>query len=227
MLVEAVRTKSPARARRPRPAAAGHARALSADGEELDVAEICKRVTLSVFRIVPYQVAAVVLWQPDKDAFRVEYGALADEEPVEQPAWAEIEFTGETESAVTLALKQDAPLLIATIATATRASACRSGLRGQAADVDSVLAVPLKRAGHNVGCLVLGAKGATCSKRRAAPFRHSREPHRGQPDERPQARAPRSASTDPLTSLANRQKFREFLTSRARLPSAPSSRSRS
>lgn len=190
-------------------------------GEELDVAEICKRVTLSVFRIVPYQVAAVALWQPDKEAFRVEYGALAnDEGATEQPAWAETEFTAETESAVTLALKQDAPLLIANYRDRDKSKRVALwGNAGKLPEVDSVLAVPLKRGGQNVGCLVLGAKGRDVfeeTERRlfgilasliAASLANARK-HRAT-EER--------ASTDPLTQLANRQKFREFFAQQAAL----------
>jgi diguanylate cyclase (GGDEF)-like protein len=186
--------------------------------EELNVEEICKRVILSVFRIVPYEVASVVLWDAEKKIFRVEYAARADGAPVEAADWMGAEFAEEAESAATLAMRQDAPLLMANYRDRDKSK--RLPLWGGAAklpDVDSVLAVPLKRAGESVGCIVLGAKGKDVfeeTERRlfgilasliAASLLNAQK-HRAT-EER--------ATTDALTGLANRIKFKEFYAQQA------------
>jgi diguanylate cyclase (GGDEF)-like protein len=181
--------------------------------EGLDVSEICRRVVHSMFRIVPYEVAAVTLWDADKNTFRVEYAARAGEAPGEATEWLGEEFGPDTESAVVLAMRGDAPMLIANYRDRDKSK--RIPLWSPAVktpDIDSVLAVPLKRGGEPVGAVVLGARGRDVfeeTERKLfgilasliATSLLNAQKHRAT-EER--------ASTDALTGLANRQKFREF-----------------
>ncbi len=181
--------------------------------EELDVSEICKRVTLNVFRIVAYEVAAIALYDDETHTYRVEYAAKTAEKPVPVSEWAGVVFDEESESAVTIAMRQDAPYLIANYRERDKKKRLPLWAPGvKLPDVDSVLAIPLKRAGENIGCLIIGARGKDVfeeTERRlfgilasliGASLLNARK-HRS---------AEERATTDSLTGLANRVKFKEF-----------------
>ncbi len=182
--------------------------------EELEVNTMCKRVVDSVFRIVPYRVAAVVIWNPEAQQYRIEYAALGEgDQPVEAPEWKKYAFDQRADTVVTYAMKQTGPYLVDKYRRrdkSTRRPILAPELKTP--DVDSVLAIPLLQQNQRVGCLVVAAMGDGVfqeSERRmfgilanhfAASLLNASK-HRA---------TETRATTDMLTGLSNRVKYKEF-----------------
>jgi two-component system, cell cycle response regulator len=181
--------------------------------EGLDVSDICKRVILSVFKIVPYRLAAVALWDDAAAQFSIEYGARVDGVPVEAADWLGTAFGEEPETILSYAMRQEGPYLIENYLR--REKSKRLPILApelKVPDVDSILAVPLTHGGLRVGCLVLGVEGSGVfeeTERKlfgilANLFASSllnASKHR---------ETSALATTDALTGLANRIKYKEF-----------------
>ena len=181
--------------------------------DELDVAEICKRVIVSMFRIVPYRLAAVTLWDEESREYLIEYAAEGDDEAMEAPEWMGKTFTETDETVVNFALRQDGVCLIDNYRRRDRSKRLPVLAPGmKLPEMDSILAIPLLHRGQRVGCLVLGAEGNDVfeeTERRLfgilanlfASALLNASKHRA---------TETRATTDLLTKLANRVRFKDF-----------------
>lgn len=183
--------------------------------KDLAVGEVCRTVTQTVYRIVPYEFAAVALWDDKAKHYRIEYAATGNYEGVsEASAWAGSIVPDGEGTVVGYAMRQNSPYLIEHYRE--RDKSARLPILGgdkKLPEMDSILAVPLYHGATRVGCMVMGAQGNDAfeeTERKlfgilaslfATALLNARK-HR---------ETEVRATTDALTGLANRNKFKEFL----------------